>query len=129
LYEQAADCHRRLLDLARESGSRNGQFEAWQGLGRLHHATGDPDAALTHHNQALALAVDMEQPDDQAHAHDGLTHAHHALHQREQASTHWQHALDILTRLGVDQTEEEATTVTAIRAHLEGGTEDRASSA
>jgi tetratricopeptide (TPR) repeat protein len=127
-YEQAADCHRRLLDLARESGSRNGQFEAWQGLGRLHHAVGDPDAALTHHNEALALAIELDQPDDQARAHDGLAHAHHAMHQPEHARTHWQHALDILTRLGVDQTEEEETTVAAIRAHLEGGTEDRAPS-
>ncbi|MBO0867223.1 MAG: tetratricopeptide repeat protein [Micromonosporaceae bacterium] len=117
-HEQAADHYRRLLDLAHESDDRNWQFEARQGLGRLQHATGHPVAALTHHQQALALATDLGHPDDQARAHDGLAHAYLALHQPEQARTHWQHALDILIRLGVDRTDDEETTVTAIRAHL-----------
>ena len=112
-----------MLDLTQEGGDRNWQFEAWQGLGRLHHATGHPDAALAHHDQALALACELGQPDDQARAHDGLAHAHHALHQPEQAGTHWRHALDILTHLGVDRTDDE-TTVAAIRAHLGNGTEE-----
>jgi len=56
--------------------------------------------------------------DDQARAHDGLAHVLRALHQPEQARTHWQHALDVLTRLGVDQTDDEDTTVAAISAHL-----------
>jgi hypothetical protein len=40
------------------------------------------------------------------------------MHQYEQARTHWQLALDILTRLGIDDTDDEETTVTAIRTHL-----------
>jgi DNA-binding SARP family transcriptional activator/Tfp pilus assembly protein PilF len=116
-YEQAADDYRRLSDLAREINNRNWQFEAWQGLGRLHHATGQPAAALTDHRQALVLAIELDQPDDQARAHDGLAHAHHSLHQPEQARTHWQLALDILTRLGIDHTDDD-TTIEAIRAHL-----------
>jgi tetratricopeptide (TPR) repeat protein len=121
-HEQASDHYQRLLDLSQQSVNRNFQFEAWQGLGRLHHATGHPDAALTHHDEALALATELHQPDDQSRAHDGLARAHHALHQPEQARTHWQHALDILTRLGIDRTDDE-TTVAAIRAHLENGTD------
>jgi tetratricopeptide (TPR) repeat protein/DNA-binding SARP family transcriptional activator len=116
-YGQAADDLQQLLDLAQDSGSRNWQFEAWQALGRLQHAIGHPEAALTHHHQALAFASDMGQPDDQSRAHDGIAHAHHTLHQHEQARTHWQHALDILTRLGIDQADDE-TTAAAIRAHL-----------
>jgi DNA-binding SARP family transcriptional activator/tetratricopeptide (TPR) repeat protein len=117
-YEQATDDYERLLDLANERGSRNFQFEAWQGLGRLRQATGQPDTALTYFTQALALATELDQPDDQARAHDGLAHAHRALHQPEHARAHWQHALGILTRLGVDQTDDEDTTVGAIRLHL-----------
>jgi tetratricopeptide (TPR) repeat protein/DNA-binding SARP family transcriptional activator/DNA-binding transcriptional regulator YiaG len=117
-YEQATNQYQRLLNLADESGDRNFEFEAWQGIGRLQHATGHPDAALTYHRQALALAEELGQPGDQARAHDGLAHAHHALHQPEQARTHWQHALDILTSLGVDHTDEEETSVAAIRTHL-----------
>jgi DNA-binding SARP family transcriptional activator/tetratricopeptide (TPR) repeat protein len=117
-HGQAADHYQRLLDLAQRSGNRNYQFEAWQGLGRLHHATGHSDAAVTYHDRALALATELDQPDDQARAHDGLAHAHDALHQTEQARTHWQHALDILTRLGIDRTDDEETTIAAIRAHL-----------
>ncbi|MBO0869703.1 MAG: tetratricopeptide repeat protein [Micromonosporaceae bacterium] len=117
-YQLAIDDYQRLLDLARQSGSRNWQFEARQGLGRLQLASGYPDIALTHHQRALTLATELGQTQDQARAHDGLAHAHHALHQPEQARTHWQHALDILTRQGIDHTDEEETTITAIRAHL-----------
>ncbi len=117
-YEQATDDYQRLLELADESGDRRWHFAAWQGLGRLHHATGHPDAALTHHGRALAIATELDHPDDQARAHDGLAHAHRALHQPEQARTHWQHALDILTRLGVDQPDDDQTTLAAIRTHL-----------
>jgi tetratricopeptide (TPR) repeat protein len=117
-HEQATGHYQRLLDLAHESGNRNWQFEAWQGLGRTHHATGHPEAALTHHDRALTLATELGQPEDQARAHNGLAHAHHALHQPERARAHWQQALDILARLGIDHTDDEDTTVTAISAHL-----------
>jgi tetratricopeptide (TPR) repeat protein/transcriptional regulator with XRE-family HTH domain len=117
-YGQATDHFQRLLCLAKEGGERRNEFEAWQGLGRLQHATGHPDAALTHHERALALAAELGQPDDQARARDGLAHAYHALHQQEQARTYWQEALDILTRIGVDHTDDEETTVAAIRSHL-----------
>jgi tetratricopeptide (TPR) repeat protein len=117
-YELATDHYQRLLDIAHRSGNRNYQFEAWQGLGRIDSATGQPDAALTNHTKALALATELDQPDDQARAHDGLAHAHHALHQPEQARTHWQAALELLIRLGIDRTDDEETTVPAIRAHL-----------
>jgi DNA-binding SARP family transcriptional activator/tetratricopeptide (TPR) repeat protein len=117
-YEQAADDYRRLLDLACASGDHNGQFEAWQGLGRLQVATGHPDTAVDYHDRALALATELSQPDDEARAHDGLAHAHHGVHQYEQARTHWQQALDILTRLGIQHTDDEETTIAAIRRHL-----------
>jgi tetratricopeptide (TPR) repeat protein/DNA-binding SARP family transcriptional activator len=116
-YEQAAVHYQRLLELSNQNVNRNYQFEAWQGLGRLHHATGHPDDAVDYHHRALALATGMDQPDDQSRAHDGLARAYHALHQPEQARTHWQHALDILTRLGIDRTDDE-TTVSSICAHL-----------
>ena len=115
---EAADCYQQVLDLARELGNSNWQFEALQGLGRLHHATGHPDLALTHHQQALQHATDLAQPADQARAHDGLAHAHHALNHHDQARRHWQHALDILTSLGTDHTEELEASVPNIRAHL-----------
>jgi DNA-binding SARP family transcriptional activator/Tfp pilus assembly protein PilF len=117
-YEQAADTFQLLLDLGRQSGHGNSQFEAWQGLGRVHHSMGDSAAALTHHVQALSVATEIDQPDDQARAHDGLAHAHRALDQPEQASAHWRRALDILTRLGIDHTDDEETTLAAVRAHL-----------
>jgi tetratricopeptide (TPR) repeat protein/DNA-binding SARP family transcriptional activator len=117
-HRSAADLYRQLLDLAQESGDRNLEFEARQGTGWLELATGDPKAAITHHEQALALAGELGQRGDQARAHDGLAHAHRALGEREHAREHWQHALDILTDLGVDHTEDEQTTVSAIRAHL-----------
>jgi tetratricopeptide (TPR) repeat protein/transcriptional regulator with XRE-family HTH domain len=117
-HQQASDHYQRLLDLARQTGDRNYEFEASQGLGRLQHGTGHPEAALTYHDNALALATELGQPADQVRAHDGLAHAHRALHQYERARTHWQYALDILTRLGIDHTDEEETTVAAIRTHL-----------
>jgi DNA-binding SARP family transcriptional activator/tetratricopeptide (TPR) repeat protein/DNA-binding XRE family transcriptional regulator len=117
-YQQATDHYQRLLNLAYQSGDRNYEIEARQGLGRLQHATAHPDAALIHHRQALALAAELGQPGDQARAHDGLAHAHHALHQFQQARTHWQRALDILTRHGINHTDEEETNVAAIRTRL-----------
>jgi DNA-binding SARP family transcriptional activator/tetratricopeptide (TPR) repeat protein len=117
-YEEAGQHYQRLLGMAYESGNRDWQFEGCQGLGRLQLATGDADGAVTHHQQALALAVGLDHPGDQARAHDGLAHAYRALKQPDQARTHWQHALDILTRLGVDHTDDEETTVAGIRTNL-----------
>jgi len=117
-HEQAATYYQQVLGLARNLGSSNWQFEALQGLGRLHHATGHPTLALTHHQQALQHATDLAQLPDQASAHDGLAHAHHALNQHDQARQHWQQALDILTSLGTDYTEEPEASVPNIRAHL-----------
>jgi tetratricopeptide (TPR) repeat protein len=117
-HEQAIHHYQPLLHLTQEAGDRNFEFEAWQGLGRLRHDTGHPDAAIAHHQRALTLAGELRQPDDQARAHDGLAHAHHALKQHQLARKHWQHALDILTSLGLDHTEEEETTATAIHAYL-----------
>jgi tetratricopeptide (TPR) repeat protein len=120
-FGPAADHFHRLLDLAERSGNRNWQYEAWQGLGQLGQATGDPETALTHYERALALATQLGQPDDQARAHDGLAHARHALQQPDQARAHWQHALDILNRLGVEHIDDEDTTAAAIRTHLGHG--------
>lgn len=122
-HTQATDHYQRLLELAEDSGDRNFEFEARQGLGRLRHAAGDPAGAITMHDQALTVADELGQPVDQARAHDGLAHAHDALGQHEQARRHWQQALDILTGLGIDDTDDEETTVAAIRTHLAG--EDR----
>jgi DNA-binding SARP family transcriptional activator/tetratricopeptide (TPR) repeat protein len=115
---QATQAYQQLLDLALETGVRNFEFEALQGLGRLRHAAGAPDTAVALHDQALALAGELGQPLDQVRAHDGLAHAHHALNQHEQARRHWQHALTIFSDIGLDHTDDEETTTTAVRAHL-----------
>jgi tetratricopeptide (TPR) repeat protein len=117
-HSEAVNCYHQMLDLADEHGNRNWQFEALQGLGRLHHATGSPALALTHHQKALKYATDLAQPSDQARAHDGLAHAHHALNQHDQARQHWQRALDILTSLGTGHTEEPEASASNIRARL-----------
>ncbi|MFG1603898.1 ATP-binding protein [Actinoplanes sp. NPDC049265] len=119
-YEQATHGYQQALELARATGDRNYEFEALHGLGRLRQAVGDPDAAVAHLDQALALAGvnELDQPVDEARAHDGLGHAHYALDQREQARKHWQHALHILTRTGVEGTDDEEATVATIQAHL-----------
>jgi DNA-binding SARP family transcriptional activator/tetratricopeptide (TPR) repeat protein len=117
-HAEAAHHYQQLLDLAQESGDRNVEFEAQQGLGRLWHAAGDPDSAITHYAAALALADELGQPLDQARARDGLAHVHHALRRHGQARKGWQLALDILTSVGVDHTDDEETTVAALRARL-----------
>ena len=118
---EAAHHYQQVLDLARQTGDRNFEYEARQGLGLLRHATGHHEAAAAHHTEALALADELGQPVDQARAHDGLAHAHHALHRPETARDHWQQALTILIEVGIDATDDEETTVTAIRAHLATG--------
>jgi tetratricopeptide (TPR) repeat protein len=117
-HGEAADCYRQVLVLARQLHSDNWQYEALQGMGRLHHATGRPDLALTHHEQALRYATELIQPADQARAHDGLARAYHAKGQHEQARLHWQHALDILTTLGTDHTEDLEANVPHIREQI-----------
>jgi DNA-binding SARP family transcriptional activator/tetratricopeptide (TPR) repeat protein len=117
-YRQAGEQYQQILDIARESSDRNYEYEARQGLGRLRYATGNPAAAIAHHDNALALADELGQPVDQARAHDGLARAHDALHHHDVARKHWQEALTILTGLGIDHTDEEETTAATIRAHL-----------
>ena len=103
---------------ARQTGDRNWQFEAHQGLGRVHHATNRHHDALHHQHTALQLAVELDQPADQARVHDGLAHTHHALGDPDQARHHWQAALDLLTGIGTDHTEESGVATAAIGTHL-----------
>jgi DNA-binding SARP family transcriptional activator/tetratricopeptide (TPR) repeat protein/DNA-binding XRE family transcriptional regulator len=117
-YRQAADEYQALLDLAHEDGDLNFEFEARQGLGRLEYASGHIHAALAHHGRALALACELGQPSDEARAQDGLAHAYHSLNQPQKARLHWQHALNILTRVGIGQTDDQETNVEQIQTHL-----------
>lgn len=116
--EQATAVFDRTLEIASEWGNRNWQFEALLGLGRLEHAAGRPEAALRRHRDALRLAEEMAQPVDEARSHDALAHAYRASGRDEAARRHWQRALEILTGLGVEQAEDEDTSVAAIRARL-----------
>ncbi|MEJ3656581.1 tetratricopeptide repeat protein [Actinomycetes bacterium KLBMP 9759] len=118
-HAEAANLYQQMLELAEDVGSRNYQLEAWQGMGRLQHDAGRPDRAILSHRKALELAGELNQTSDEARAHDGLAHAYRALHDHDNARHHWKRALDNLTRLGIDHAEDEETTVTAIRAHLE----------
>ncbi len=115
---EATDSYQQVLEMARQLGEGNWQYEALQGLGRLNHLAGHPDLALTYHEQALQLAADLAQPSDQARAHDGLAHAYHTMGQPDQARRHWQHALDILIDLGTGRTEETQVDLPNIRSHL-----------
>ncbi|MEJ3659173.1 tetratricopeptide repeat protein [Actinomycetes bacterium KLBMP 9759] len=118
-HEEADRALGRALTLAVELGDVNNQFEVHQAVGRLRLSAGAADRALDCHRVALDLAHTLGQAHDQARAHDGLAHAHVALDQPEQARRHWQIAADILARIGVETTDDEETTVSAVRAHLE----------
>jgi tetratricopeptide (TPR) repeat protein len=113
-YDEAEDHYRRLLDLAGESGDRARQLEAEHGLGLLHQAAARPAEALGHHRQALELAVELGEPSAQACAHNGLARVHQALDQPEFARRHWQLALELLAGLGLDQTEDEQASASAM---------------
>ena len=117
-YRPAADHFAQALEIARQTGDRNGQSEAHRGLGRVHHATGNYDDALHHQRIALRLAVELDQPTDQANAHDGLARIHRSLDRPDQARQHWQTALQLLASTGSDHTDEPDVTAAAIRAHL-----------
>lgn len=117
-HDEARECFQDIADLSRRIGNRNWEFEAVHALGRLHHDVGRHRDALEHHDRALVLAADLRQPGDQARAHDGLAHAHTALASHERARHHWSLALDILTSLGIDETDERGVDVRTIRAHL-----------
>ncbi|MGA6168342.1 ATP-binding protein [Amycolatopsis magusensis] len=119
-YQQAHECFQDIAELAGQIGNRNWQFEAVHSLGRLQYDAGNFPEALDHHAQALALATDLDQPSDQARAHDGLACAHHALTRNEQARHHWTRALDILTELGVEETDERGVNVRSLRARVVG---------
>ena len=117
-YGAAADSYQRALNVAHELGDRNGQLQALLGLARLHHASGDLEAALSQHHRARRLAIHLGQSDDEARAHDGLAHTYQALNQHGLARYHWSQVLVILTRLGIDHTDDPQTTTSAVRRHL-----------
>jgi hypothetical protein len=51
------------LDLARQIGDKYEQARAYNGLGRSHHASCDPDQARHQWHQALALYTDLDAPE------------------------------------------------------------------
>ena len=120
---QAASNYQQALDLAREVGNPNWEYEAVHGFGRLACAAGRAERALAYFTQALDLATKLGQPVSEIRAHDGLAHAHRLLGERDHARGHWQRALDILmdlglTTIGTDISYDERITTAVIRAHL-----------
>ena len=117
-FEAAAGFYDDVLARARKIGKPNWTFEALQALGRTRLGQHQPDDALAYHHEALDIAVQIDQPVDVARANDGIAHAYRARKDHDQARRHWQCALDILTELGIENTEDWEASATAIRSHL-----------
>jgi tetratricopeptide (TPR) repeat protein/transcriptional regulator with XRE-family HTH domain len=122
-HDVAASYYQQAIDLAREVGNPNWEYEAVHGLGRLSLAAGRAEPALAYFTQALDLATTLGQPVSEIRAHDGLANAHRLLNERDHARRHWERALDIMTELGLttigtDISYDERITTTSIRAHL-----------
>lgn len=118
--EQAMRYYERTMALACELGSLNWEFEAQQAFGRLWLTLEEPTEALAAHERALELATALDQLEDQARAHDGLGDALETLGRCEEARRRWQHALSILEAVGVQTTDELATSVLRLRMKLAG---------
>jgi tetratricopeptide (TPR) repeat protein len=120
---QATAHYQEAIDVARQIGNPNWEYEAVHGLGRVAYGAGRAEHALAYFDRALDLATKLGKPVSDMRAHDGLARAYRALNQPEHARRHWQRALDIMAELGLtalspDFSYADEITTTKIRANL-----------
>jgi hypothetical protein len=76
-FQQATGQLQQALALSRETGNRDGEADALNGLGEL--TTGQHEQASIQYSAALGLACQIGGNYQQALAHRGLTRAHQAV--------------------------------------------------
>ncbi len=113
-YPAAAHHLHRALALFREMGAQHSEARALNRVGETLVATRQPDQAFAHHTAALTLATLVGDRYEQARAHNGLAHTHQATGDLDQARHHWHHALALYTDLGVPDTDDIHTYLTAL---------------
>lgn len=95
-YPESLDHQQRALHLARETGDKNLELEALNGLAETTRAAGSPAEATDLHQRALTLA-------QEARAWLGLGYRMEALDHSADALTNWREAHDLYTALGVPE--------------------------
>lgn len=91
------------MALFRQTGDRNGQADALNGLGETLLATGQLTDAREQHSAALAVAAQIGGRYQQARAHYGLARACDATGDPAEALVHWQEALALYAALGAPE--------------------------
>lgn len=103
---RAADLLRSALRTFRQTGNRQDEADALNGLGAVHLETGRYGDALDQHAQALELARSIGAQREAAAALRGLGRAEQALDRTSDALDHLQQAVSLSRR--IEATEEEA---------------------
>ncbi len=78
-FQQATGQLQQALALSRETGNRDDEADALNGLGELLLTTGQHEQASIQYSAALGLACQIGGNYQQARAHRGLTRAHQAV--------------------------------------------------
>ncbi|MFF2747674.1 tetratricopeptide repeat protein [Kitasatospora sp. NPDC058048] len=103
---RATELLRSALHTFRQTGNRQDEADAINGLGTVYLETGRNDAALDRHAQALELARSIGAQREAAAALRGLGRAEHALDRTSEALNHLQQAVSLSRQ--IEATEEEA---------------------
>jgi tetratricopeptide (TPR) repeat protein len=109
---QAIEYYKQQLDITREIGDRQGEGNAFSGLGVAYYSLGEYRRAIDYHDQRLAITREIGDREGEGNAHWNMSLALDELGQRKDAIAHAEVALTIYEQIEHPSTEK-------VRAQLE----------
>ena len=94
-YQEEIPLYRKLLEISRKTGDRNGESAALKGLGNAYNSLGDYQQAINYYQQSLTIARAIGDRTGEGAALGGLGNAYHCLGDYQQAIDYHQQHLTI----------------------------------
>jgi tetratricopeptide (TPR) repeat protein len=99
-YREQIPLYRKLLEISRKTGNRQGEGTALGNLGNAYHSLGDYQQAINYHRQNLTIARDIGDRPGEGIALGNLGNAYHSLGDYQQAINYHQQNLTIARDIG-----------------------------
>ena len=94
-YQEQIPLYRKLLEISRKTGDRNGESAALKGLGNAYNSLGDYQQAINYYQQHLSIAREIGDRTGEGAALGGLGNAYYSLGDYQQAIDYHQQHLTI----------------------------------
>jgi tetratricopeptide (TPR) repeat protein len=99
-YQEQIPLFRKLLEISRKTGDRNGEGAALANLGTMYHSLGEYQQAIDYHQQSLTIARELGHRQGEGAVLGNLGSVYHRLGDYQQAINYHQQHLTIAREIG-----------------------------